>query len=412
MIATQTGLLADKAAGGTKDWPQFRGPTGQGVSFAENVPRKWGKLEGVAWKRKLPGKGWSSPVMSEGKVIMTISKNEGGKVTLGVVAIDAGSGKVLWEKDLFTPEEKVAKIRHAKNSLSSCTPVIADGVVYAHFAHMGTAALKLGSGEEIWRQKIDYQPVHGTGSSPIIVGGLVVFHADGDSDPTLVALDARTGKLKWRVQRNQKVRLTFSFSTPLEFKDERGGKTLILSQASGMVGAYDPADGKLVWKVTYGEGYSVVPRPVVANGMIYVATGFDRPHLLAIDPKGAKGDVTKSHVVWDEEKYVGKTPCFLAVHGNLYTLNDTGTVCCREGKSGKLLWKEKLTGNFSSSPVIVGHTMYCCTEDGVAYVLEVSGKGGKVLAEIDMEERIFASPAVVDGAVFIRAEEHLWKIAQ
>jgi outer membrane protein assembly factor BamB len=255
---------------------------------------------------------------------------------------------------------------------------------------------------------VDYKPVHGTGSSPVIVDGLMVFHADGASDPTLVALDAKTGDVKWRVDRNQEVTRTFSFSTPIVI--EVGGRTQIISPASGMVGAYEPKDGSLIWKVTYGEGYSVVPRPVYANGLIYVATGFGKPSLLAIDPKGAKGDVTKTKVVFEEDKYIAKTPCFVESGGHLYLVDDTGSVTCRDAKSGKLKWREKAAGNFSSSPVIVGDKLYLATEDGVAYVMEVSPRGGKVVTEVDMEERIFASPAIVDGAVFIRSEEHLWKI--
>ncbi|MFP6899263.1 MAG: PQQ-binding-like beta-propeller repeat protein [Roseibacillus sp.] len=408
MIIAQAAPAADKAAVGAPDWPQFRGPGGQGVSNAKNVPRSWGKEKGVAWKRKLPGKGWSSPVISEGKVVMTASKENDGKITLGVVAVDQESGDILWDRDLFNPADQEARKRHAKNGLSSATPYLKNGVIYAHFGHMGTAALKLESGEVIWRQKFEYKPLHGTGSSPVIIGDLLVFHADGTENPVLVALDAKTGDLKWKTPRNQEVKRKFSFSTPLELKV--GGESLILSPASGMVGAYRPADGKLVWKVTYGEGYSVVPRPVFANGLVYVATGFGVPRLMAIDPKGSKGDVTKSKVVWDENKNIGKTPSFVAAHGSIYIVDDNGTLSCRDGKTGELRWKEKLPGNFSSSPVIVGNTLYSATEDGVAYVLEVSPKACKVLAEIDMEERIFASPAVIDGAIFIRSEEHLWKI--
>jgi outer membrane protein assembly factor BamB len=406
LVASVIPGLAEEA--GANDWPQFRGPTGQGISFAKNVPQNWGLKEGVAWKRKLPGKGWSSPVISEGKVIMTASKEEGGMVTLGVVAVDARSGEILWERDLFTPEAKEAQRRHAKNGLSSATPYIKNGVIYVHFAHMGTAALKLESGEMIWEQKIVYKPVHGTGSSPVLIGDVLVFHADGTEDPLLVALEAKTGKVKWKTPRNQEVRNTFSFSTPLELKER--DKSLILSPASGMVGAYDPVDGSLVWKVRYGEGYSVVPRPVIANGLIYVATGFGVPRLMAIEPKGAKGDVTKTHVVFDENKNVGKTPSFVAAHGSLYLVDDNGTLSCRGGRSGEVRWKKKLPGNFSSSPVLVGNILYTATEDGVAYVVEVSPKGGKILAAIDMEERIFASPAIIDGAIFIRSEEHLWKV--
>ena len=215
---------------------------------------------------------------------MTFSREENDKVALGVVALDGASGDLLWKRDLFTPPQAEARIRHAKNGLASGTPFVADGVVYVHFAHMGTAALKLGDGDEIWRQKITYKPVHGTGSSPVLIDGLLVFHTDGESDPKLVALDAKTGKIEWETARNQEVKRTFSFSTPRALKD--GKRTLIVSPASGMVGAYDAKNGELVWKVRYGEGYSVVPRPVLANGLVYVATGFGVPRLMAIDPEG------------------------------------------------------------------------------------------------------------------------------
>lgn len=392
------------------DWPQFRGPTGQGISTAKDVPHSWGVEEGVAWKIALPGKGWASPVVSAGKVVMASSTEENGKVGLGLTVVEAPTGKILWEKELFSPPEEEAVVRHAKNGLSSCTPVIEDGVIYAHYSHMGTAAVRLEDGEVLWRQKVEYKPVHGTGSSPAVVGDLVVFHADGAENPTLVALDRRTGEVRWRVQRNQEVKRTFSFSTPLVV--EIDGRTQIISPASGMVGSYDPKDGSLIWKVRYGEGYSVVPRPVYANGLIYVATGFNKPNLLAIRPQGAKGDVTDTHLVWEEDKYVGKTPSFVAADGLLYLVDDTGSVTCRDGESGELKWRERIPGNFSSSPVLVGDRLYLATEDGVAYVMRVSAEGGEILTEVEMGDRIFASPAMVDGAVFWRSEGHLWKIGK
>jgi outer membrane protein assembly factor BamB len=403
-----TGFLLH--AEGTPDWPQFRGPDGQGVSSAKEVPISWGVKRGVAWKIALPGKGWASPVVSEGKVVMTASKEEGDEITLGVIAVDAVSGDILWDKAVFSPPQEDAKLRHAKNGLSSCTPVIEDGIVYAHFGHMGTAALKLADGGVLWKQQIKYEPVHGTGSSPVIVDDVMIFSADGASDPTLVALDKRTGKIRWRVKRDQKVTKTFSFSTPLVL--ELDGRTQVISQASGMVGSYDPEDGSLIWKVTYGEGYSVVPRPVYANGLIYVATGFDRSSLLAIRPDGAKGDVTKANVVFEEDKYVPKTPCFVASDGHLYLVDDTGSVTCRDAVKGKLLWREKIPGNFSASPVMVGDKLHLGTEDGVAYVMQVSPRSGKILTEVDLGDRIFASPAIVDGAIFLRTEGQLWKIGK
>jgi outer membrane protein assembly factor BamB len=392
---------------GTTDWPQFRGPTGEGISEAKNPPRSWDKEKGVAWSRKVPS-GWASPVLVDGKLFLAGAEVEDGKTTLCVMRLNAETGRLEWRRDLFKPDEELAKKRHAKNGLASPTPLIADGVIYVHFGHMGTAALKAGSGEVIWKRRIDYPPMHGNASSPVLVGGKIILNVDAEEDPAIMALDAKSGEPAWRTPRNQEVKRKFSFATPLVI--DVGGEKQIISQASGFVGAYAPADGRLIWRVSYGEGYSVIPRPVLDGGLVYVATGFGKPKLLAIDPEGAKGEVTESHVRWEVDKWIPKTPSMIAQGGWVIILDDTGTLSGRDGKSGELLWHDKLPGNFSSSPVLAGKTVYACTEDGVCYVVDVSKKGAKVVSEIDMEEKIFASPIVVDGAVYLRGEEHVWKI--
>ena len=146
------------------------------------------------------------------------------------------------------------------------------------------------------------------------------------------------------------------------------------------------------------------------DGLVYISTSFMKPQLIAIDPKGAKGEVSQSQVKWQEKKFAPKTPSFIAHDGVLYVLDDTGMVTCRDAGNGELKWREKLIGNFSASPVLAGKHLHCQTEDGVCYVMEVSPKGGKLIHEIDLEQRILASPAVVDGALYLRTESHLWKI--
>ena len=392
----------------TADWFQFRGPGGQGASAVKNIPLEWGLEKGVAWKKKLAGKGWSSPVIGEGKVIMTVARQEGEEVSLGVIALDVQTGELVWNQDLFTPGAAEVRKRHSKNGLASATPYLKEGIAYVHFGHMGTAALQLGDGEVIWKQVVQYPPVHGTGSSPVVVDGKMIFNADGASDPMIVALDQENGEVVWKTPREQEVKKTFSFGTPLVIVVN--GRTQVISQASGKVAAYDPGNGQEIWKVLYGEGYSVVPRPVYANEMLYVATGFDRSSLLAIRPEGAEGDVTKSHVVFKEDRYIPKTPSFVEREGYLYLVDDTGSLTCRDGKSGKLQWRKKIPGNFSASPILIDDKLYLATEDGVAYVAEVSPKGGEIVFELEMDERILASPALIDGALFLRSEEHLWKI--
>jgi outer membrane protein assembly factor BamB len=273
---------------------------------------------------------------------------------------------------------------------------------------MGTAALSLDDGGVIWKKQVSYKPMHGNGGSPVIVGDLLVVNADAEIDPTIVAFHRKDGGIAWRKPRGQEVRSKFSFSTPVVV--ETDGRTEILSAASGMIGAYAPADGSLLWKVTYGEGYSVVPRPVVADGMAYVATGYNVPKLIAIRLGDATGDVTKSHIAWEVTRRMPKTPSMIATNGQILVLDDTGTLTGLDAKSGKPVWNEKLPGNFSASPILTGDTLYAVTEDGVCYVVKISPDTAKIQFETDLAERTLASPVLLDGALYLRTENHLWKI--
>ena len=395
------------AAVAAETWPQFRGLTGQGIASGSG-PLKWSVNAGIAWKIPLEAQGWSSPVIANGKIILTGSRKDAETTILCAFALDVADGDILWNVDLFTPSAEETAALHGKNSLASSTPIIADGVVYVHFGHMGTAALRLDNGEVIWKEKVSYKPVHGNGGSPVVVGDLLVVNADAANDPTVVAFHRKDGSIAWRTPRKQEVRSTFSFSTPLVV--ETDGRTEILSAGSGMIGAYAPDGGKLLWKVTYGEGYSVVPRPVVADGMAYVATGYGVPKLLAIRLGKATGDVTKTHVTWEATRRMPKTPSMIAANGQIMVLDDTGTLSGLDAKSGKSVWDEKLPGNFSASPILAGNNLYAVTEDGVCYVVEISPTSAKITFETDMAERTLASPVLLDGALYLRTEKHLWKI--
>lgn len=391
------------------DWPQFRGPTGQGISTATGLPIEWNTKKNIAWSVEIPGKGWSSPVIAGGKVYLTTSvAKPRGPVSLFAVCLDGATGKPLWDTEVFEPNTSLASQMHGKNSLASPTPIVTSDRLYVHFGHMGTAALDL-AGKIIWRQNgLKYEPVHGAGGSPALIGDLLVVDCDGAHDPFIAALDARTGDIKWKTPRDSTARKTFSFSTPLPV--EVDGQTQIISPASGFVGSYDPADGHELWRVRYGEGYSVVPRPVFAHGMIFVSSAFDSPVVYAIRPGGARGDATNSHVVWSRAKGGPNTPSLLAVGDELYMVSDNGIASCLDARTGKVYWTHRLAGTFSASPVFAEGRIYFQTEAGLGIVVNAE-KTFEVLAENDLGERSLASPAVADGALFIRTERHLWKIA-
>lgn len=406
-VLSLLGIVATCAAA-SEDWPQFRGPTGQGISNATGVPTEWDAHKNVAWSTEIPGRGWSSPVVSAGKVYLTTSLAQPrGPVSLFAVCIDAATGKPVWDTEVFEPNTSLASQMHQKNSLASPTPIVTSDRLYVHFGHMGTAALDL-SGKIIWRQTgLKYQPVHGAGGSPALIGDLLVIDCDGASDPFIAALDANTGQIRWKTPRNSSAHKTFSFSTPLPI--EVDGQTQIISPASGFVGSYDLADGHELWRVDYGQGYSVVPRPVFADGLVFVSSAFDFPVVYAIRPGGARGDATQSNVVWTRPKGGPNTPSMLVVGDELYMVSDAGIATCLDAGTGKVNWTHRLAGTFSASPVFVDDRIYFQTEAGLGIVIKAQ-KTFQLLAENDLGEPSLASPAIVDGAIFIRTEHHLWKI--
>jgi outer membrane protein assembly factor BamB len=390
------------------DWPQFRGPDANGITTAKNLPLEWSATKGVAWSVEIPGKGWSSPVLSEGKLYLTAAVGDASaEVGLNVLCLDQSTGAVLWNKEVFRPDPGDAKAMHKKNTAASPTPIVAGGKVYAHFGHMGTAALDL-QGNVLWRQtSLKYKPVHGTGGSPVLVGDSLIFGADGLSDPFIAALNVQNGEVRWQKPRNTGAKKQFSFSTPAVI--QVGGVPQVISPYSGFVAAYNPADGTEYWKVAYGEGYSVVPRPVFAHGLLYLSSGFDSAALYAIRPEGAAGDATATAVAWTLKKGAPHTPSVLVVGNNLFCVSDGGIASCVNALTGEVHWSERLTGNFSASPIAAGDRLYFLNETGVTSVVKAA-QTFELLATNDLGEKTLASPAPADGALFIRGENHLFKL--
>jgi outer membrane protein assembly factor BamB len=413
-------LLAAPCSFAMADWPQFRGPTGQGTSNASDVPVEWSPSKNVAWTVPLPGSGWSSPVLADGRVYVTVAvganvgeedSGDSSRISLRAICLDAADGRIVWNIEALQATEDDAKRLHPKNSLASPTPVVDGGRLFVHFGHMGTAALDL-EGNVLWRQtSVDYSPVHGNGGSPALVDDLLVFGCDGADDPFLVALDRATGEVRWKTPRRTSSKKTFSFSTPLVI--EAGGLKQIVSPASGLVGAYDPRNGHELWRVRYGDGYSVIPRPVISRGLLFLSSGFDRPAICAIrlpnSGDGEHGDLTDSHVVWRHGKGAPNTPSPIAVGDELYFVSDSGIASCLDSRSGKVHWTERLGGAFSASPVAVEGRLYFLGEAGTCHVI-AAGTEFKRLATNELGEKTFASPALSDGTLFIRSEAHLWRI--
>lgn len=395
------------------DWPQFRGPAGDGHAEARNLPTIWNETANVAWKAEIPGKGWSSPSLFKNRLYLTTAvpidaASADSPQSLQALCVDAATGRIVWSAEVFRQTE--SPTIHSKNSHASPTPLVSGERVYVHFGPDGTACLDL-AGTIVWKNQLHkYDPVHGNGGSPILVGGLVVFSCDGAEDPYVVALDANTGEEKWRFNRVSDADSKFSFSTPAII--EVDGKQQLITPGSGVVNALDPATGHEIWRVTYGDGYSVIPKPVFGNGLLFIATGYNSPTVIAIRPQGAKGDVTDTHVEWIVKKAAPHTPSLLLVGDELYMVTDkTGILTCLDARTGRENWNQRIGGNYSASPLFAVGKIYLQSEEGAAIVIQ-PGKTFKKLADTGFKERTLASYAVGDNALFIRTDKHLYRVQQ
>ena len=389
------------------DWPQFRGPDGQGISNARNLPLNWSSSSNIVWRTEIPGLGWSSPVFHRGRLYLTtaVMPAESGNPSLRALCLDAGSGKILWNTEVFL--HTGSTYVHKKNSHASPTPLVEDDRLYVHFGHQGTACLDL-DGKVLWRNTTKYSPVHGSGGSPILVDNALIFSCDGASDPFVVALNKKTGDVLWKTPRSLAAKKKFSFSTPLLI--DVNGRRQLISPSSGAVYAYEPKDGRELWRVRYPEGYSVVPRPVFGHGLLFISTAFDNPEVIAIRPDG-QGDVTDTHVSWRLSKGAPKTPSMLLVGDELYFVSDAGIATCADAKTGRVHWSERVGGNYSASPLFADGRIYLQNEEGIGVVL-APGKTFHELARNSLGERTLASYAVTDGAIFIRTETHLYRVGK
>ena len=388
------------------DWPEFRGPTGQGHVPSGPVPTTWSESENVVWKQAIPGNGWSSPVIVQGKIYLTTAVPQQGEHSLRALCLDAKTSKLLWNKEVILEGKGTPRI-HSKNSHASPTPICDGEKLYVHFGHQGTACLDL-EGKVLWRNReLRYSPVHGNGGSPVLVEDKLVFCVDGGDQRFVAALDRKTGKLVWKHTRPGKPKKSFSFGTPLLI--EVAGQKQIICPGSDVVEALEPTAGKVIWHVRY-DGYSVVPRPVYGHGLIFLSTGYDRPELLAICPDG-KGDVTDTHIAWRTNKGISNTPSFLLVGRELYLVSDSGVASCWDAIDGKEHWRKRLGGNFSASPVYADGKLYFLNEEGETCIL-APGTEYKLLHRNKIPGRTLASFAVVDGAIFLRTEGYLYRIGK
>jgi len=398
--------IAPRSRASSHPWPQFRGPKGDGIADVRSVPLSWNTTSNVAWKTAVPGRGWSSPVLAHGKVFLTTAIPAGASNQFHLVALayDAHTGQPAWQTTVFLPTTNTPPA-HAKNSYASPTPLIDGDRVYVHFGPLGTACLNL-AGHILWtNNSLFFDSKHGNGGSPILVGGRLIFTCDGTDHPFLAALDAETGRVSWKTPRQTDASRKFSFGTPTAIPFGDGFQ--VISPASGCAAAYDPADGREIWRVRH-DGYSVIPKPVFGHGLVYLGTGFNTPFALAIRPDGT-GDVTESHLQWTLRRGVGQTPSFLLDGDQLFLLADNGILTCANARTGEIHYQERACGQASASPILANGHLYLLDEQGLGVVV-ARGTEFRKIAENPLGERTLASYAVSEGSLYIRTDSHLYHI--
>jgi len=400
-------------------WPQFRGPTGQGMSDATGLPLKWSETENVRWKTAIHGKAWSSPVVWGEQIWLTTATEDGRE--LFAVAVDRATGRILHDLKLFEVEKPQYADRF--NSYGSPTPVIEEGRVYVTFGSAGTAALDSKTGRVLWeRRDLECNHYRGAGSSPIVWRNLLIMHFDGSDRQYIVALNKQDGRTVWQTDRSIDFQditpegkplrdgdMRKGFSTPLVIMHEN--QPVLISVGSKATYCYDPATGRELWRVEERKHHSGTVTPVVGHGMVFTATGLAKGELWAVK-LGGSGVITDTHVAWKVTTHVPNRPSPLLVGDLLFMIHqDTGVVSCLEAKTGELIWRERLPGlgNYSASPIYAEGRLYFFNENGYGSVIE-AGRTFKVLAENKLENGFMATPAVAGKALFVRSKTDLYRL--
>lgn len=378
-----------------REWPQFRGPTGQGIVIDDQFPLEWGPDKNIGWKTALPGPGNSSPVIWGDRLFVTAASPDGSERWL--LCYSTETGDLLWQHQAPAPAEKIEKL-YPKNTYASGSPVTDGERVVAFFGNSGLLCCDL-DGKELWQHSLGSFPtMHGPGTSPILYGELVIFIQDQNSGESIfVALNKRTGELAWKRERP----LSMCWSTPIVA--HVGLRDEILYNGSHYFAGYDPKTGDELWRIT-GASRESIPMPVIGGGKIFSVSGRNGP-MLALKP-GGNGDVTTSHTLWSIPRGGPHVPTPVYVNNRLFMVNDMGIASCRNAETGELVWQERLTGKFSMSTLSAGDKLIVTSETGTTHILRAADKFEQVAVN-ELNETTLATPAIVRGRIYFRTAEHL-----
>lgn len=393
-VIIAAGAISTQAA----DWKQFRGNEANGISRETSVPTALSG-EKIAWIADLPGRGLSGPIVVDNKVIVTCSSGFR-QDRLHAICIDEKSGQQLWERQFWATGRTMC---HNKMCVATPTPASDGKRVFAFYSSNDVACLDL-EGNLLWYRGLasDFPNASnslGMASSPVVVGDVLIVQVESDAEAFTVGLNAQDGTTRWKIDRVQ--RANWTSPTLLTAADPE--QTRVVLQSSEGIDVVHPKTGVVEW--SYDQGASTIPSSTSADGILYVPsnglTALTRPQ----EGKAAK-------VLWQSAKLSPATSSPLSYDGRVFTLNRTGVLTAAAADSGEVTWQLRLRGPYSSTPVIGAGHLFAFNEKGFAQIVNLQGSKGKVVSELDFAETILCTPAIANGALFVRSDGHLWKLGQ
>ena len=410
------------SAASAENWPNWRGPRGDGTSVEKNVPTNWnGKSsENIAWKVAIPGAGHSSPIVWEDRIFVATCQTDQNPPARQLLCLDRRTGETIWKKDVVVAP---LETKHGLNSYASGTPATDGKLVYVTFLRVGGKTIEARNvsrarpvtpgeivvaaydfaGNQKWIARPGgFVSVHGFCSSPVLFEDLIIINGDHDGDSYIAALKNTTGETVWKIPRKHKTR---SYVTPIIREIE--GRTQMILAGSKCVASYDPRTGEQHWIID-GPTEQFVASMVYNGRLLFLTCGFPERHYLAIDPTG-EGNVTETHIRWRTTKAAGYVPSPVAIGDYFLNVSDKGIATCFDADTGKSHWVERLGPHFSASAVSAGGLAYFLADEGKMTIIR-PGEKLDVVAVNELGEHCFASPAISNGQIFIRGEKHLYSI--
>ncbi|MBN78009.1 MAG: quinonprotein alcohol dehydrogenase [Verrucomicrobiaceae bacterium] len=395
-----------------EQWSQFRGHYGNGIIKSTSAPISWSENTNIDWKTPIHDRGWSSPVIWNDQIWMTTATKDGNKMY--AICVNKLSGKI--EHDIHVFDVKSPQAITNENTYASPTPVVEEGRVYVHFGTYGTACISTKDGQILWKRRdlnCDHEIGAGPASSPFIYNNFLIFNVDGRDVQYVIALNKETGETAWKTNRSVdfsdvQVNQRKAYGTP--FIIPRGNTNQMVSIGAKGVYSYDPENGKELWKAEH-RGWSIAPRPVYGEGLVFTMIDRDRPEMWAINPNGS-GDITETHIQWKETKRMPPRASPIIIKGLLFVVDRNGYISCIEAKTGKSIWQKRVKGRFSASPILANNLIYFFNEDTVCTIIKPA-RELEIVAENKLsDDKLMATPAFDENSIYIRTEKKLTRIVK